>query len=99
VRVYVADKRLEGAGYLGTRPMFDDGEPVLEVFLFDFDGDLYGRVIEVEFIGFVRPDARLPSLDALVEQMGKDCVRARAMLEVASARPLTAEAWTAPEGA
>jgi riboflavin kinase / FMN adenylyltransferase len=99
VRVYVADKHLEGAAYLGTRPMFDDGEPVLEVFLFDFDGDLYGRVIEVEFIDFVRPDARLPSLDALVEQMGKDCVRARAMLAAAPARPLTADAWTASEGA
>ena len=47
-----------GAAYLGTRPTFDDGAPVLEVFLFDFDGDLYGREIEVEFIDFIRPDRR-----------------------------------------
>jgi hypothetical protein len=53
-------------------------------------------VIEVEFIAFVRPDARLPSLDALVEQMGKDCVRARAMLAAAPARPLSADAWNPP---
>jgi FAD synthase len=58
VRVYFDGRRLDGAAYLGTRPTFDDGEAVLEVFLFDFDGDLYGRQIEVEFIGFVRADAK-----------------------------------------
>ncbi len=58
VRAYCDGQRLDGAAYLGTRPTFDDGEAVLEVFLFDFDGDLYGRQIEVEFIGFVRADAK-----------------------------------------
>jgi riboflavin kinase/FMN adenylyltransferase len=87
VRVYVGDRRYDGAAYLGTRPMFDNGEPVLEVFLLDFEGDLYGREIEVEFIGFVRADARLPSLEALIAQMAQDCSRARAMLAVAPAWP------------
>jgi riboflavin kinase/FMN adenylyltransferase len=87
VRVYVDDKRYAGAAYLGTRPMFDNGEPVLEVFLFDFEGDLYGREIEVEFIGFVRADARLPSPEMLIDQMTKDCARARAMLAAAPDRP------------
>ena len=50
--------------------------PVLEVFLFDFDGDLYGREIEVEFIDFVRGDAKFASAEALKEQMAKDCARA-----------------------
>jgi riboflavin kinase/FMN adenylyltransferase len=87
VRVYVDAKRYAGAAYLGTRPMFDNGEPVLEVFLLDFEGDLYGRVIEVEFIGFVRADARLPSLEVLIDQMGKDCARARELLATAPDRP------------
>jgi riboflavin kinase/FMN adenylyltransferase len=89
VRVYVDAKRYDGAAYLGTRPMFDNGEPVLEVFLFDFDGDLYGREIAVEFIDFVRADARLPSVEALVGQMTKDCARARALLAAAPEHPVT----------
>jgi len=87
VRVYVDGRRLEGAAYLGTRPTFDDGEAVLEVFLFDFDGDLYGRQIEVEFIGFVRADAKFASAAALQEQMGKDVERARQMLGLAPVKP------------
>jgi riboflavin kinase / FMN adenylyltransferase len=87
VRVYVGDERYGGAAYLGTRPMFDNGEPVLEVFLLDFDRDLYGRDIEVEFIGFVRADARFPSLEALVAQMAQDSERARSILAAAPGRP------------
>ena len=71
---------MQGAAYFGQRPTFDNGAPVLEVFLFDFDGDLYGREIEIEFIGFVRPDQRFPDMDALIVQMDKDCARAREML-------------------
>src|SRR5262245_60161654 len=53
VRVHVDGTRYDAAAYLGTRPTFDDGAPVLEVFLLDFDGDLYGRHIDVEFIGLI----------------------------------------------
>jgi riboflavin kinase/FMN adenylyltransferase len=91
VRVYVDGGRLDGAAYLGTRPTFDDGEAVLEVFLFDFDGDLYGRQIEVEFIGFVRADAKFANATALQEQMGKDVERARQILGAASTKPAPAK--------
>ena len=57
------------------------------MFLFDFDGDLYGRQIEVEFIGFVRADAKFANATALQEQMGKDVERARQMLGAAPAKP------------
>jgi riboflavin kinase/FMN adenylyltransferase len=87
VRVYVDRERHDGAAYLGTRPMFDDGEPILEVFLLDFDGDLYGRQIMVEFIDFVRADAKFQSVEALKEQMAKDCTRARALLREAPTPP------------
>ncbi len=87
VRVYVGDNRYEGAAYLGTRPMFDDGEPILEVFLLDFHGDLYGREIEVEFIDFVRADAKFQSVETLKEQMAKDVARTRTILREAPERP------------
>src|SRR5262249_59163404 len=60
-RVYADGKAYGGAAYLGTRPTFDDGAPMLEVFLFGFEGDLYGREIAVEFIDYIRPDARFES--------------------------------------
>ncbi len=80
VRVYVDGQRHHGAAYLGTRPTFDHGAPVLEVFLFDFDGDLYGKEIEVEFIDFVREDQRFPNAEALIEQMKLDCARAHEII-------------------
>jgi len=90
VRVYLNSERHRGAAYLGTRPTFDDGAPVLEVFLFDFDGDLYGKEIEVEFIDFVREDQRFPDADSLIAQMQLDCARAREIIEDVERRsPLT----------
>ena len=75
---------IEAVAYLGTRPTFDDGEAALEVFLFDFDGDLYGREIEVEFAGFVRDDRKFDSPAALVHQMDEDVAKARGMLATKS---------------
>jgi hypothetical protein len=76
VRIFAGAERYEGAAYLGTRPTYDDGMPVLEVFLFDFDGDLYGRQIEVEFVDFIRADRKFATSEALVAQMQADCARA-----------------------
>jgi riboflavin kinase / FMN adenylyltransferase len=80
VRVHVGGKLHDGAAYLGTRPTFDNGEAVLETFLLDFDGDLYGKTIELEFIGFIRGDRKFDSMDALVAQMYKDVARTRELL-------------------
>lgn len=77
VRVFGAGSRFDAAAYLGTRPTFDDGEAVIEVFLFDFDGDLYGREIELELIAYLRDDQRFDSADALKAQMEQDCTQAR----------------------
>jgi riboflavin kinase/FMN adenylyltransferase len=88
VFVEVGGQRHRGAAYLGTRPTFDNGVPVLEVFLFDFDGDLYGREIEVAFVDFIRGDKRFDSMETLMEQMDKDCAAARLILDAdASAKP------------
>jgi riboflavin kinase/FMN adenylyltransferase len=80
VRIHHAGRRYKGAAYLGTRPTLDDGPPVLEVFLFDFDGNLYGETIEVEFIAFQRRDVKFRSLEELKLQMDKDCSEAAALL-------------------
>lgn len=80
VRVGVDGEWHQGAAYLGTRPTFDAGAPLLETFLFDFDGNLYGRTITVEFIAFVRPDAKFRSGTDLAAQMRTDCEKARQIL-------------------
>lgn len=87
VRVSVGETRLDGAAYLGTRPTFDDGKPVLEVFLFDFDGDLYGQNLTVTFIDFIRPDRKFDSPEALVTQMEADCAAAKDRLTEAPDSP------------
>jgi len=70
----------EGVASFGRRPTFDNGPPLLEVYVFDFDGDLYGKKAEVVFYAFIRGEAKFPSADALVAQMRDDEKKARAML-------------------
>lgn len=72
--------RHHAAGYVGIRPTFGAGEPVLEAYLLDFAGDLYGQEVDVEFIEFLRPDATFANADALAAQMREDAERARAVL-------------------
>ena len=75
----------DGVASLGTRPTVDGVEPLLEVHLFDFSGDLYGRRLSVEFIAKLRDEERFASLEALTEQMHRDAARARAILAVRAA--------------
>ena len=78
--------RHHAAGYVGVRPTFGAGEPVLEAYLLDFAGDLYGKEVDVEFIDFLRPDATFATPDALAAQMRDDSDRARAVLAKIDAR-------------
>jgi riboflavin kinase / FMN adenylyltransferase len=84
--VYAVTARFEGRAYpavasFGTRPTVDDGPPLLEVHLLDFDGDLYGREMEVEFIERIRDELKFDSIPSLVAEMERDKERARAILE------------------
>ena len=74
---------LDGVASFGRRPTFDNGAPLLEVFLFDFKGDLYGAVLDVAFIGFIRDELKFDSVEALIRQMDDDSARARAALAAA----------------
>jgi len=81
VRVYGIDSvPLDGVASLGTRPTVDGVEPLLEVHVFDFEGDLYGRAIEVEFIAKLRDEVKFDSLDSLTVQMKVDAAQARDLL-------------------
>lgn len=80
VRVGVGAKRYDGVASFGRRPTFDNGAPLLEVFLFDFDGDLYGQQIDVAFIGWIRHEMRFENAGDLKRHMDEDSVHARAAL-------------------
>jgi riboflavin kinase / FMN adenylyltransferase len=81
VRVFGVESRpLRGVASLGTRPTVDGNEALLEVHVFDFAGDLYGHLIEVEFIAKLRDEEKFGSIDAMVEQMKIDAAQARDLL-------------------
>jgi riboflavin kinase/FMN adenylyltransferase len=80
VRVGIGDARYDGVANFGRRPMFDTGAVLLEVFLFDFAGDLYGAALDVAFIGWIRPELNFDSVEALIRRMGQDCSQARHIL-------------------
>jgi riboflavin kinase/FMN adenylyltransferase len=70
-----------GVASLGFRPTVNGTEPLLEAHLFDYEGSLYGRELEVEFVAKLRDEEKFASLDALVQQMHRDAARARESLE------------------
>src|SRR5439155_10390414 len=80
VRVGLAGRRYDGVASFGRRPMFDQGIVLLEVFVFDFSGDLYGKSIDVAFIDWVRPECKFDTVQELVRRMDEDARIARAAL-------------------
>ncbi|ESR27493.1 bifunctional riboflavin kinase/FAD synthetase [Lutibaculum baratangense] len=80
VRMKAEGEWHDGVASYGRRPQFDDGAPLLETYLFDFSGDLYGKEVTVELFDFIRPEQRFESVEALVEQMRRDEADARAHL-------------------
>ena len=80
VRVGIGGRHHDGVANFGRRPMFDTGAVLLEVFLFDFTGDLYGQMLDVMFIEWIRPELKFDSIDDLVRRMDEDSRIARAAL-------------------
>ena len=89
VRFRRADGSLhDGVASFGRRPTVGDNlAPLLETFVFDFSGDLYGEVASVSFFGYLRGEVKFEGLDALVVQMKRDEAEARALLS--GVRPLS----------
>lgn len=85
VRVRLADgSEHDGVASLGVRPTFTPPVELLETYLFDWSGDLYGQEIEVALHHFLRPEARYDGLQPLIAQMRKDEAEARRLLSPSS---------------
>ena len=80
VRMMVDGVLRDGVASFGRRPTFDNGAPLLETFLFDYSGDLYGKEASVEFLAFLRGEERFDSAEALIAQMDRDAEAAREIL-------------------
>jgi riboflavin kinase/FMN adenylyltransferase len=76
----IEPKAMAAVASLGTRPTVDGTHMLLEVHVFDFAGDLYGREIDVEFVAKLRDEVKFDSLDALIAQMKVDAAQARDLL-------------------
>lgn len=70
----------EGVANIGNNPTFGDTGTSIEAFLFDFDGDLYGREVTVEFVEYIRGEIKFADRQYLIEQIGADCRAAREIL-------------------
>ncbi len=71
---------LDAVASVGTRPTFGGIKPLLEVHVFDFDRDIYGEYIHVDFISRLRNEEKFADVDMLIEQMDRDSARAREIL-------------------
>jgi riboflavin kinase/FMN adenylyltransferase len=82
VRTRLADgRKLPGVASIGMNPTVEGiTEPVLEVWIFDFDEDIYDQVIETDLIAFLRPELKFPGLEALTDQVMADAAAARKLL-------------------
>jgi riboflavin kinase/FMN adenylyltransferase len=85
VRARAGTRCLGGVANLGVRPTVDGEQRVLEVHLFDFSGDLYGVILEVEFVSYLRPEQKFGSLDDLKAQIRRDAEQAMYILRDAKA--------------
>ena len=88
--IYAAQVLIDGswrdaAVSIGTRPTVADRGVLLEAHVFDFSGDLYGRIVRVRLIDYLRAEAKFPDLGALKRQIAEDCRVARARLALAAA--------------
>ena len=73
-------RRFDGVASLGRNPTVGGAERILEVWLFDFDEEIYGRALATELVAFLRPEQCFQSLDDLARQVRRDAEAARAAL-------------------
>jgi riboflavin kinase/FMN adenylyltransferase len=81
----LAEGPLDAVASVGTRPTFNGVKPLLEVHIFDFEGEIYGKYIHVDFIARLRSEEKYSDVDELVAQMHRDADNARTALATATA--------------
>jgi riboflavin kinase/FMN adenylyltransferase len=84
VRVILGDDRWNGVASLGVKPTFSGSQYSIEAHIFDFDRDIYGRSVRVEFVEWIREQTSFPSAQALAAQIDRDAQEARRILEQGS---------------
>jgi riboflavin kinase/FMN adenylyltransferase len=77
----LGEERLPAVANVGVRPTFDNGERTVEAYIFDFDRDIYGCDLVVEFVARLREERRYERIDDLIAQMERDCQAARRILD------------------
>ncbi|WP_153770834.1 bifunctional riboflavin kinase/FAD synthetase [Labrenzia sp. CE80] len=87
VKARVDQKLFDGVANFGRRPTFDNGSPLFEVHLFDFKQDLYGKMLRIHLVSYLRGEQKFDTVEALIEQMNQDSEEARAAL--ASMQPIS----------
>ncbi len=80
IRTNIDGKPVNGVANLGSRPTFAGTEMRLETHLFDWEGDLYGHRLEIQFIERIRSEQKFDGMDALKAQISRDCAAAKALL-------------------
>jgi riboflavin kinase/FMN adenylyltransferase len=88
VRAHVGEKRYEGMANFGRRPTFAVATPLFEAHLFDFNGDLYGQLLRVELLGYLRPEMKFANLDALKAQLSADAAESKRRLAALGGAPV-----------
>ena len=77
----IGEERHMAATSIGTRPTFEEKHRTIEAFLLDFDGSLYGKEMRLEYVQRLREELKYDTVDALLEQIGKDVDQTRAILK------------------
>jgi riboflavin kinase/FMN adenylyltransferase len=80
VQAHVGGKTYKGVANIGKRPTVAGEKELLEVYLFDFNADIYGQNMRVGLVDFIREERRFPSLDALKAAIAEDCLEAKRRL-------------------
>ena len=78
----VDDRVISGVANIGTRPVFDGKQLLLEVHLLDYQNDIYGKHIDVEFLQYLRGETKFASIDELKTQIDQDIEDARVVFEL-----------------
>ena len=74
------ERTLKGAASIGSRPTYGDYEPNIEVFIFDFNENIYGENVSISLVSFIRPELKFDTEKELISQMQADCETIESLL-------------------
>jgi riboflavin kinase/FMN adenylyltransferase len=75
------NKKFKSITNIGIKPTFGGNEIIVETHIFDFDKDIYGELIQIQFVSFIRPEIKFDNINILIENIEKDCKKAKKILK------------------